>query len=165
LLREDQAQAAVLPFDPQRSQAAVGAVPRLSSFLQPSPVETSVGASSPSPREELPSRQALLACPPGERRQKLLAGLQLQMAQTLELPAADLDPEEPLSYFGMDSLMAVEMRNRLQGRLDVALPLADLLRGVSLRKLTDSVLAQLVLRDHLPGAAEESTPDREVVTL
>jgi NADPH:quinone reductase-like Zn-dependent oxidoreductase/NAD(P)-dependent dehydrogenase (short-subunit alcohol dehydrogenase family)/acyl carrier protein len=53
----------------------------------------------------------------------------------LRLPASGIDPDRPLSEMGMDSLMAVELRLALEGRLRVDLPLVSLAEGTSVASI------------------------------
>jgi acyl carrier protein len=50
-----------------------------------------------------------------------------QVAVALQLPDRFVDPDLPLPQLGLDSLTAMELRNRLQDRLGVSVPLPDLL--------------------------------------
>jgi NAD(P)-dependent dehydrogenase (short-subunit alcohol dehydrogenase family)/acyl carrier protein len=54
-----------------------------------------------------------------------------EAATILRLPASGIDPLRPLSEIGMDSLMAVELRLALEGRLRIDLPLVSLAEGTS----------------------------------
>jgi acyl transferase domain-containing protein/acyl carrier protein len=56
----------------------------------------------------------LNGAPPGERRKLLERHLREVVASILRLSATDLDPEMGFAGLGMDSLMAVELRKRLQ---------------------------------------------------
>jgi acyl carrier protein len=53
----------------------------------------------------------------------------------------EADPDRSLMEMGMDSLMAMELRNRIQAALKVQMPVAELLNGPSIRQLTDQLLA------------------------
>ena len=66
--------------------------------------------------------RAVAAALPGDRRPVLLAGLQAHAAAVLGLEGTTPDARTGLTELGMDSLMAVELRNRLQQA--VAVPLA-----------------------------------------
>ncbi|MDZ4721822.1 MAG: acyl carrier protein, partial [Roseiflexaceae bacterium] len=61
--------------------------------------------------------------PPQRRRDILLGFVQAEAAYVLALPAAQVDEKTPLSALGLDSLMAVELRNRLGAGLALARPL------------------------------------------
>jgi amino acid adenylation domain-containing protein len=57
------------------------------------------------------------------------------LARLFRLPAAVLDPEQPLSRFGLDSLAAVELQQTLARDLAVIVELGELLAGPTLREL------------------------------
>ncbi|KJC50362.1 SDR family NAD(P)-dependent oxidoreductase, partial [Bradyrhizobium sp. LTSP857] len=70
----------------------------------------------------LRSRLAALASE-GERQQALVELAQEEIAAVLALPgAASVPADQPLKDLGLDSLMAVELRNRLSGRVGTKLP-------------------------------------------
>ena len=99
-------------------------------------------AVEPAPAEAF-DRQMLLAAAPEERRTIVEGLLRREFASVLglELSAADLD--RPLQAFGLDSLIAIQFRNRIEGRLGVSLSIVELLKGTSLRRIIDNSLAQL----------------------
>jgi acyl carrier protein len=59
---------------------------------------------------------------PGERRDRLVAYLQGEVAAVLGIHSRRPDPRQGFAELGMDSLMAVELRNRLQHALGRQLP-------------------------------------------
>jgi len=68
-------------------------------------------------------RDRLAEAPGDERADLLLAHVQEQVVKVLGLDAAQPpSADEGLTDMGMDSLMAVEFRNRLQASLALALP-------------------------------------------
>jgi myxalamid-type polyketide synthase MxaE and MxaD len=78
---------------------------------------------APQVKEQAPTsvRDNLLALNPDQRRGHLEAFLQQQIAQVLKLPPARIVPSKPLGSFGLDSLMAIELRTRLETVLDISL--------------------------------------------
>jgi acyl transferase domain-containing protein len=57
------------------------------------------------------------------------------------LAVAVLDPETPLGQLGLDSLMALEVRNALDRELGISLPVVSLIDGSSARAVSAAVLA------------------------
>ncbi|MBI1357392.1 MAG: amino acid adenylation domain-containing protein [Acidobacteria bacterium] len=89
--------------------------------------------------------------------------LQRQVAQALGLPLARLDADEPLNRLGLDSLMAVELRNRVELRYGVTVPMVKFLEGPSVAELAALVSERLAAkRDAIespkPVAAPRSCP-------
>ena len=117
-----QANVAVLPIDWTRwsdRYGAAAATPLLSQVL---------AAPRPRPHERV-DRDELLALDPDARRARLTTWVIGLAATVLRLPEARLEPDRPLGTLGLDSLMAIEIRNRLQDGLQVGVPLVELLRG------------------------------------
>jgi NAD(P)-dependent dehydrogenase (short-subunit alcohol dehydrogenase family)/acyl carrier protein len=80
------------------------------------------GPSGQAAQEDSGIREALWAVEPGPRRRALLeAHLQEQVAHVLRLPAARIGLTRPLDAYGLDSLMAVELKNRMESSLGVML--------------------------------------------
>ncbi|RFU23814.1 hypothetical protein B7463_g12524, partial [Scytalidium lignicola] len=59
----------------------------------------------------------------------------------------DISPEKPLAEYGMDSLVAVEMRNWIAREIDAAVPVLELMANEPLRVLAAKVLAKSRLVD------------------
>ena len=100
---------------------------------------------SASPQEGPRSvREALLAAEePAARRPLVEAYLKEQAARVLGLDPAGLASHQPLDTLGLDSLMAIELKNSVESGLGVALPIADLLQGPTIDGLTGQVLDRL----------------------
>ncbi|MDO0911616.1 SDR family NAD(P)-dependent oxidoreductase [Streptomyces sp. DT2A-34] len=100
----------------------------------------------------------LVRLPAPERADRVTALVREEVSGVLELDAADsVGLDRPLRDLGLDSLLAVELRNRLSARLGLKLP-ATLLFDHP----TPARLAEYLLRN-LPGAegghAASTTPD------
>ena len=122
LLRRDYSQAAVMPVNWSvfRGQFAGGAEPRWLADLAapgaPAPAET-----RPAAGPALTLRQDLAAAPPAQQTKFLLGYVPCQGRRVLRLgPAPSVNPLRPLNELGLDSLMAVELRNLLGAGLGLA---------------------------------------------
>ena len=65
------------------------------------------------------------------------------VAAIVRLPGASLETGAPLRNIGMDSLMALEIRNQLQDRAGVTIPLVTIVEGPSISELVTLMLASL----------------------
>ncbi len=106
------------------------------------------GEKRPTDLDDLRSR--LAAAGPAERRALLVNALQRQLAKELGF-ARGLDPKQPLEQLGVDSLMAVNLANRLEASLGLRVPLVKLIKSPSLEGLADELLSELA-----PGSADET---------
>jgi acyl transferase domain-containing protein/D-arabinose 1-dehydrogenase-like Zn-dependent alcohol dehydrogenase/trans-aconitate methyltransferase/acyl carrier protein len=98
-------------------------------------------------------RTALLAAPAERRKELLLDFLKDKVARVLGSSADKVDLSKPLTEVGLDSLMAVELRNWVEGELRVSLPIAELLQGPSVDRLAELLLEQLLKADASPAVA------------
>jgi acyl transferase domain-containing protein/surfactin synthase thioesterase subunit len=80
--------------------------------------------------------------PAGEQRALLLQFVQAQVADELGF-TEDIDPQQPLNELGLDSLMSVNVANRLEQGLAMAVAVATLMRGPSVVELVDELLGRL----------------------
>ena len=99
--------------------------------------------SMPSTPQGLPTFDAVRSAAPEERRGLLDVLVRDKVARVLGNSADQLDVEKPLLNLGIDSLMAVELRNWVEQELRVSLPIMELMRSPSLARLTDLLLEQL----------------------
>jgi aryl carrier-like protein len=91
----------------------------------------------------------------------LLGFLREQLGQVLDVGPETIYPRRALNMLGLDSLMAFELNRRIQEETGLALPLIDLLEGMTLEEMAQK------LRNHLEGASvapssrQESPASRE----
>ena len=58
-----------------------------------------------------------------------------ELARIMGVAPEGLEADQPLSTFGLDSLLALELKNNLESRLDFTLPMAKLMEGPSIASL------------------------------
>ncbi|MBI5032797.1 MAG: amino acid adenylation domain-containing protein [Chloroflexi bacterium] len=89
--------------------------------------------------------KALRAMLPHERQVLLESHIQEQVARLLRVPTSRLNPEEPLTALGMDSVMAVDLLSDLETNLGVTLPIESLARGITSSQLALMISNQMDL--------------------
>lgn len=70
-----------------------------------------------------------------------------KMSTLLMIPPEDISPSQPMSAYGMDSLVAVEMRNWLFREMDSTVPILELLANNSLLQLSNKIVKRSKLVD------------------
>ena len=141
LVEQGAVTAAVMPVDlaqwqrqhPYARHSSLLANLRLTE-LEPEP-SAAAGESSP--------REAMLAAPPQARRELVEGYLRERLSRVLGVPSEKLDAQQSLNDLGIDSLMAVELRNHVQAHLSVTIPMAKLMQDPTLAQLAQVVLDQL----------------------
>lgn len=88
-------------------------------------------------------RARIVAAAPEARRDLAEDYFRDEISRVLRLPPAGLDAHQSLNNLGIDSLMAVELRNHVQAHLGVTIPLAKLLQDPTIAQLAGVVLEQL----------------------
>jgi amino acid adenylation domain-containing protein/non-ribosomal peptide synthase protein (TIGR01720 family) len=151
LLQQDAPQVGVMKVNwgQQRKLFGAAAVPPMFSQLYDEAASDANSAAA----EGATGRNSLLAAPPEKRKELLLGLLRDKVARVLGSAAARLDLDKPLTESGLDSLMAVELRNWIEGELRLTLPIVELMRGPSVARLADALLQQLSGADAPPAAA------------
>jgi thioesterase domain-containing protein/acyl carrier protein len=77
----------------------------------------------------------------------LLYVIKKQVSQVLGIPTDKLDIEQPLTEFGLDSLVVIELRKRIANELKVEVALASFLNGFSIAQLKNQIkeaIAELI---------------------
>ncbi|MCZ7414354.1 type I polyketide synthase [Streptomyces sp. WMMC897] len=104
-------------------------------------------------------RESLLPTPeelrvvPDEEREGFLTDRLLTTVRAVLRSKGQIEPDQQLTGLGLDSLMAVEIRNDIQDRLGVTLPIAAFLKGMTVRGVASRILEQLPDPAAEPGPA------------
>ncbi|MBZ4422804.1 type I polyketide synthase [Myxococcus sp. RHSTA-1-4] len=120
--------------------------------------------------------EALRNATPEEGRGRIEQLVREQMARVLRLDSSRVDREAPLQSFGLDSLMGLELRNRLEAALGVPLPASLMWKHPTLAALgehlygevMDRTLAELLTQADAGAAVadgESAADDNEVLVL
>jgi len=117
LLQGAAVQAVVMPLS-RRFQTShwVAADPQAFSLLAARASEAAPAIST-----RITFRQQLAGLEPGERKEAFERFLCEQLAQVMRLPVSRIDPQRPLGALGLESLLALEFRNRLEPHLGMKL--------------------------------------------
>jgi polyketide synthase 12 len=86
--------------------------------------------------EDLAFKEELAQCPEDERAERLLVYLKQQLANALQLMPDEVDDTQPLIDMGIDSLLAVEFKNRVTKVTEVELPVVRMLGGANLKDVS-----------------------------
>jgi NADPH:quinone reductase-like Zn-dependent oxidoreductase len=145
LFVEHPTQVAVMPFDSARWRLFNPAAKRSSLLanLSNEMAETAAHAASRASGRAKTICDAALAAEPQERQALLETYLCEQLARVMGLSPVNLDVHQPLSRFGLDSLMAIEMKNRIELDLGILIPVARLLQGPSLAQVAEQLAGHL----------------------
>jgi myxalamid-type polyketide synthase MxaB len=120
--------------------------------------EAASPSQTPHPGEK---RSAILDAAPAERAQLLQVYVTEQVARVLGLSPSQLDIQQPLTNLGLDSLMAVELKNRISADLGVNVPMVKFLQGFSVAQAATQLLEQLTAEAGTQSAIRPLAPTRE----
>jgi acyl transferase domain-containing protein len=91
----------------------------------------------------IPTADELLGLPEEERLGVLAARFVLSVKEVLGATSTEVGLDDPLTAFGLDSLMAVELRNEIQSKLGLTLQVTDFLGGASIRSVAERIVGEL----------------------
>ena len=100
----------------------------------------------------------------GDTRLTLVRGyIQQELARIMGVAPETLETDRQLSTFGLDSLLALELKNNLESRLDFTLPMAKLMEGPTIASLAEATVGLLFGGRRADGDCESAMrePARE----
>jgi acyl transferase domain-containing protein/acyl-CoA synthetase (AMP-forming)/AMP-acid ligase II/NAD(P)-dependent dehydrogenase (short-subunit alcohol dehydrogenase family)/acyl carrier protein/SAM-dependent methyltransferase len=88
-------------------------------------------------------RRSLLRATPDERKTLLVRHVRQQIAQMLGVEASQVDVGQPINNLGLDSLMAIELRNRVKTDLGIDIPMVTFMEGPNIAEMAGDLDEQL----------------------
>ncbi|KAF4335671.1 polyketide synthase [Fusarium beomiforme] len=77
-----------------------------------------------------------------ERQQVIVRAIAAKLARAMSISPDDVEPSKPLSSYGVDSLMAVELRNWINKEFSATVAVFDIIGGVSIAGVAEVVEAR-----------------------
>jgi myxalamid-type polyketide synthase MxaE and MxaD len=149
LLNTDRPEIAVMSFNLRQWREfypAAAAMPLLSVLAADQPASEASRATGA-------MRATLAGLPAGQRRPALEAHLRAQIAEVMQLDPAQLASATPLGSLGLDSLMGLEIRNRLEASLGLTIPATLIWTYPTIAALTAHLALTLDLPPDEPPAS------------
>jgi len=113
--------------------------------------------------------EEIASCKEDERLQVIVNYLKEIIAKTLRFEIEKLKENESLAVFGMDSMMATEIRNRLEIGLGIPISVVELLKGASIKDLGESILVKLKdsgkLSEETEGSVQKDSLDEDFMEI
>jgi len=97
---------------------------------------------------------------PAERRHALVERVREQAQRVLRLDSRAFDAEQPLIELGLDSLMAIELKNHIESQLGVRLPVVKILEGASARQLAERLMEQMEMESLIESVQAETKTEQ-----
>jgi acyl carrier protein len=101
--------------------------------------------------------ELLAVTPEGDRLAVIAASIGHVVAAVFDCATTDFESDDMLDDIGLDSMMAMEFRLRINMMFSIDLPVLEILRGVSVNSLSDRILAELhSIHGEVPAEHEDS---------
>jgi acyl transferase domain-containing protein/acyl-CoA synthetase (AMP-forming)/AMP-acid ligase II/NADPH:quinone reductase-like Zn-dependent oxidoreductase/NADP-dependent 3-hydroxy acid dehydrogenase YdfG/acyl carrier protein len=149
LIGEDACRSEVLPFDWEEFGALFPALGR-------SPLISDLVGSKADGREVDPAVAEILAAASEDLDDALERFVRTELGRVVEIDPDELDPAIRVNDIGLDSMMALELKNRVEGALEIELPIVELIEGPSISELAVR-LAEL-MREERGESGENGKP-------
>ncbi|HEU5380162.1 MAG TPA: type I polyketide synthase [Ktedonobacteraceae bacterium] len=152
-------------WETARESSPVGTLPPMFSLLGEQDGDATAGDTN---EDGASLRQQLSETQVHERQPLLVSHLQEMVARVLQLDPSEFSTQESLTGLGIDSMMAIEVKHRIEGTLKVDVSVLELLQGVTVVQLATRILSTLQLDEvSAPAdlAVEAALPMEEIQQL
>lgn len=104
------------------------------------------------------SREDLVSIDPNERESFIISCLREQIASVVRVNSSFIDPMQPLNELGLDSLLSLELKNRVERVFAVPISMTSVLEGARISDLARDVANQIDSSGSLilVGSAEDA---------
>jgi len=110
-----------------------------------------------SSRENNSLLNTLLSVDEAERNEMLVGFLRSTVADVIDTKEGEVDPETPLMNLGLDSLMTLEVRNRIEAGLNLSCPANLIWSYPTIRSMAGYIAQELKPRDDGSGHEKRSS--------
>ena len=139
-----------------REAAPSATLPPMFSLLGEQAEESASGGASPDDGSLL---LQLGAAPASERHALLTTHLQELVARVLQLDPAQFSGQESLTSLGIDSMMAIEVKHRIEASVKTDISVLELLQGTTVAQLSTRLLGALRFDDTAAPVEAAPSPD------
>ncbi|PSF37367.1 beta-ketoacyl synthase [Aphanothece hegewaldii CCALA 016] len=118
------------------------------------------------PKQQSDILQQIIGKRGNERQAFLITYLQTEVAKVLGLPSAKLPhPQQGFFDLGLDSLMSVELRNRLEANLGLTIPATAIFEYPTIKALSQYIIDKGLQLEETPALTEISSITQELEEL
>ncbi|BBZ17981.1 type I polyketide synthase [Mycolicibacterium gadium] len=98
-----------------------------------------------------------------DRRPVITEHVQRVVAAVFDCAVTDIAPDDMLDDIGLDSMMAMDFRVRVNSMFSIDLPVLEILQGVSVNSLSERILAELRSIHGEPATTEQPVQPQPIV--
>lgn len=142
LLQHDLPQIGVISFDLARWSQFYPKLTQSSLFARLLP-EIAAEQGRVEQKSNVLTREILAALDEGQRQERLAQYLNDQIARVLGHTSLKLNAHQQLSRLGIDSLMSVQLKNRIEADINVVVPVTAFLQGITFEQLIEQIVAHM----------------------